>query len=401
MMNAMAKKDQSDAMRGARRSRRRRRLVVIASALAVAAGAVVWDAARVPGADPLIVKLGVWGRAHGLGFAITAYEQVRYKLNPPKVGGTATISPTTSASANPGRKLKPIAPVASGEPIPHEGVWQPVVVRSGRPVVHVAYLRPDSQHTSYLTAVMLFDHRYTRLQLHPGYEDPGEVTAFGVPDRITRDMYTSVVAAFPGGFKVSDARGGFYLNGHTAGRLQTGSASLVTYQDGRVDIGAWGSQVTMNSDVTSVRQNLKLLVDQGRVTPSAEAAVKSNWGATLDGVHYVWRTGAGVRRNGDLVFAVGDSLSARTLAHVLHAAGAVRAMQLDINPDWAAGYWFSRPKPGSTSQRPVAHKVLDFKKPLYRWFTATSRDFYSVHYVGTQDYGSTPSPSARATASVK
>lgn len=357
--------------------------MIIVVTLTVVATAVVWDAGRAPGPDPLIVKLGVWGRAHGLGFAITAYEQVRYKLSPPKVGGTATISPTAGPSANGTvvRALKPIPPVAGGPPILHEGVWQPVVVRDGVPVVHLAYLRPDSQHTSYLTAVMLFDHRRTRLQLHPGYEDPGEVKSFGVPDRITKQMYPSVVAAFPGGFKVSDARGGFYLNGHTVGRLQADSASLVTYEDGRVDIGRWGSQVTMLPHVTSVRQNLKLLVDGGKVTPSAEAAVKSNWGATLDGVHFVWRTGVGVRRDGDVVFAVGDSLSAKTLAHVLHAAGAVRAMQLDINPDWAAGYWFSSPKSGSDSDRPVAHKVLDFKKPLYRWFSTTSRDFYSVHVV--------------------
>jgi len=63
----------------------------------------------------------------------------------------------------------------------------------------------------------------------------------------------------------------------------------------------------------------------------------------------------------------------------LQAAGAVRAMQMDINPDWAAGYWFSQPKPGAASARPTAHKPLPFKKPLYRWFTATSRDFYRVH----------------------
>ncbi len=359
----------------------------MASALVLIASAVLWDAARAPGSDPLIVKLGVWGRAHGLGFAITAYEQVRYKLNPPRVGGTATISPTATPTATIESKqdLQPIPPVASGEPIPHEGVWQPVVVRAGKPLVHVAYLRPDSTHTSYLTAVMLFDHQHTRLQLHPGYEDPGDVKKFAVADRITTDMYSSVVAAFPGGFKVSDARGGFYLNGHTVGRLQAGSASLVTYRDGRVDIGEWGSRVAMSPDVTSVRQNLKLLVDHGRVTASAEAAVKSNWGATLDGVHYVWRTGVGIRADGDVVFAVGDSLSARTLAHVLHAAGAVRAMQLDINPDWAAGYWFTQPTSGSSSRRPLAHKVLDFKKPLYRWFSATSRDFYSVHFVSRTD----------------
>lgn len=135
----------------------------------------------------------------------------------------------------------------------------------------------------------------------------------------------------------------------------------------------------MSSDIESVRQNLRLLVDDAKVTKSADSAVRSSWGGTLGGAYFVWRTGIGVRADGDIVFAVGDSLSARTLARVLKAAGAVRAMQLDINPDWAAGFWFSEPTAASASRRPVPHKVLNFKKPLYRWFTATSRDFYSVH----------------------
>jgi hypothetical protein len=372
--------EKSQRKPSARRLRWRRIVVFTSGLLLLTAMSVVLIASRAPGTDPLAVKVAVWGRSHGLGFAITAYERVSYWVHPPKVGGTATISvspaPTKSGTSH---NYKPIPPVASGAPIAHEGVWQSVVTRDGSPVVQVAYVRPDSQHTSYLTAVMLMDHSRVRLQLHPGYEDPGKPTRFGVADRIRRADWPTLVAAFNSGFKLADARGGFYLNGVTAAPLREGAASLVTYKDGSMDVGAWGTDVTMRPDVTSVRQNLDLLVDKGQLTSSADAAVKSSWGATLGGTYFVWRTGIGVRKDGDIVFAVGDSLSARTLARVLHAAGAVRAMQLDINPDWAAGFWFSPPKSGAVSSRPVAHKVLAFKKPMYRWFTATSRDFYSVH----------------------
>jgi len=378
--------DKTDtAAHGTRRRGRRwlRRLAALAAVVVLAAGGVILIASRAPGTDPLAVKVAVWGRAHGLGFAITTYERAIYRLHPPKVGGTATISvtaaPTATARATTHRAARPIKPVAAGPAIAHEGVWQTVVSRDGRPVVQVAYVRPDSEHTSYLTAVMLIDHSRVRLQLHPGYEDPKSPQRFGVADRIPRADWPSLVAAFNGGFKLSDARGGFFLNGVTAAPLRAGAASLVTYADGRVDVGEWGRDLSMAEDVESVRQNLRLLVQDGKVTPSADSAVKSSWGGTLGGAYYVWRTGVGVRADGDIVFALGDSLSARTLARVLQAAGAVRAMQMDINPDWAAGYWFSQPKPGAASARPTAHKPLPFKKPLYRWFSATSRDFYSVH----------------------
>jgi len=363
-----------------------RRLMVVVLAAIVACLGVVAVASRAPGTDPLAVKVAVWGRAHGLGFAITTYERISYAIHPPKVGGSATIKVTkpTASSHHTVTEPKPITPVAGGSPIAHEGEWQSVVMRDGKPLVQVAYVRPDSQHTSYLTAVMLMDHTRVQLQLHPGYEDPGTVEKFGVPDRITKDQWPNLVAAFNGGFKISDARGGFYLNGVTKGTLRSGAASLVTYRDGSFNVGAWNTDVRMSPDVTSVRQNLRLLISDGKVTPSAAAAVKSSWGGTLGGRYFVWRTGVGIRANGDLVFAVGDSLSAKTLASVLRAAGAVRAMQLDINPDWASGYWFSKASAQSSSTRPVAHKVLKFKKPLYRWFTATSRDFYTVHLKGTR-----------------
>lgn len=381
-----AHSEQADASTSTAKEPRRRWRRFFAFTVAaglLAASAIVFIASRAPGTDPLAVKVAVWGRSHGLGFAITAYERVAYAVHPPKIGGTATIlvtpRPDASESNATAAPLTPITPVVSGTPIENEGQWQAVVSRDGHPIVHVAYLRPDSDHTSYLTAVMRFDHSRIRLQLHPGYEDPGQVTRFAVADRITRTTWPTLVAAFNGGFKISDARGGFYLNGVTSGKLRSGAASLVTYKDGSVNVGEWGTDLTMSPDVESVRQNLRLLVEGGKITKSANSAVRSSWGGTLGGAYFVWRTGIGVRADGDIVFAVGDSLSARTLAGVLKAAGAVRAMQLDINPDWAAGFWFSEPPATSKSRRPVPHKVLDFKKPLYRWFTATSRDFYSVH----------------------
>jgi hypothetical protein len=58
------------------------------------------------------------------------------------------------------------------------------------------------------------------------------------------------------------------------------------------------------------------------------------WGATLGGVPAVWRTGIGIDRAGRLLYVAAPNLTAAGLASILVRAGAVRAIELDINPEW-------------------------------------------------------------------
>ena len=63
----------------------------------------------------------------------------------------------------------------------------------------------------------------------------------------------TLVAAFNGGFLMKDAQGGYYTEGKTVYPLVTGAASLVTYADGSVTVGAWGTDVTMTASVIQSR----------------------------------------------------------------------------------------------------------------------------------------------------
>jgi hypothetical protein len=92
----------------------------------------------------------------------------------------------------------------------------------------------------------------------------------------------------------------------------------------------------------AVRQNLVPLVSGGRPTPAA-ARDWPAWGntcgsdscaASVPGVEHQWRSGVGVTADGALVYALGPDLAPLQLAQLLVRAGAVRAMELDINPDW-------------------------------------------------------------------
>ena len=141
-------------------------------------------------------------------------------------------------------------------------------------------------------------------------------------------------------------------------------------------MGAWGGSLRLGPDVVSVRQSLKLLVDNGQLAPNLDKNVESNWGATISGAFYVWRSGLGVTAQGDLVYVAGNALSVKSLASLLQQAGAVRAMQLDINIAWISYMWYS---PGTSPSDLVPTKLVAFQRPANRYFTPTSRDFFAVY----------------------
>ena len=81
----------------------------------------------------------------------------------------------------------------------------------------------------------------------------------------------------------------------------------------------------MNSSVVGVRQNLKLLVDRGKVASDANSDVMSNWGATLGGGYYVWRSGIGITKDGRVVYVYGSALNAQDLGLLLQRPARWRA----------------------------------------------------------------------------
>jgi hypothetical protein len=352
-------------------------------------GLVSWSLGRAltaPGNDPIAARLAEWGRDHGLGVLVTAAEDIQYRLHPPKVGGKpntsvlAGLGQTPSATTHlaiPGAVTvhAPLAPIASPG-LPGEGVFRTVAVVNGQPAIQVAYLRPDALHTSYLAGVAWMSGKLLRLEQHPGFADPGQLNLWSLPDTIPVTARAGLEATFNSGFKIQDSGGGYYSNGHTVGTLAPGEASLVVYRDGHTDIGAWGSGgLRLSSDVVSVRQNLKLLINNGQLSPNLASDVQSNWGATINGAYFVWRSGIGVTASGDLVYVAGDALSVSSLANLLHRAGAVRAMQLDINVAWISYMWYT---PGSGGS-PTPHKLVNFQRPVNRYYTPTSRDFFAVY----------------------
>ena len=162
-----------------------------------------------------------------------------------------------------------------------------------------------------------------------------------------------MVAAFNSAFEESYGAGGFEEGERVGWPLRRGAASAVIYRDGVTDIGRWEQTVPApGRPVEAVRQNLGLLIDAGRIPSTVDTCIKVCWGDPLHEQPIVARSGLGITPNGDLVWAAGHDLSVRALAQALASKGVVRAMELDINPRWVAGYLYAHSR-----RNPVALSI--------------------------------------------
>ncbi len=142
---------------------------------------------------------------------------------------------------------------------------------------------------------------------------------------------------------------------------------MVIYRNGRVNIGTWGAEVAMNPQVVAILQNLVPVVDHGQVAPDATYHDTRLWGATLGANTVVPRSGVGITAAGALIYVAGPALTARSLAESLQRAGAVRAMALDINPEWVTFNFYTHPNRTQPSLILPAKLYPQMQRPADRY----------------------------------
>ena len=383
-----------------RKRRRWRALIGLAAAALLVVGWSYVHALTAPGTDSMGVRSVEWLRGHGGAGVVSTVERWWYSHHQPRKGGpppavlthpasasTASAppspSPSSGASANPASAAKTqhlpappaIAPLAS-PPLPDEGVWRPGGrLVHGVPAVYTTALRPDPVHTSLATGVAWMDPTLLKSVLFAGVQLPGGAWANEAP--VPTSERPSLVAAFNSGFRLPESRGGYYNEGRTVRALVPGAASLVVDTAGRPTVGMWGRDVQMSPSVASVRQNLALIVDAGAPVAGLDQNLRGQWGATLGNRLFVWRSGAGVTRNGALVYAAGNGLSVASLARVLSAAGAVRAMELDINSEWTRFFSYDSADPANPAALTGTRLVPDMRSSPALYLEAETRDFFA------------------------
>ena len=376
-----------------RGSYRRRRLKVGVELGLVAL--LLWLAISLGGAltnpalgSSLTSRAAEWAREHGGASVVNWIENEWYSHHPPKVGGKLPagaikpVHPVSTPQASGPAHLPPPSPIQpfASPAVAGEGQWSPAGrLVGGIPAVYETTLRPDAIHTSYVVGVAWMDTKLLKATLYSGSQIPG-----GGPYPNTAPIQptaaTSLVAAFNAGFLMSAADGGYYTDGKTVLPLRSGAASFVVYSNGTSTVGEWGRDVSMAPNVVSVRQNLDLVVDNGKPVPGLNASDTTQWGATLGDAVYVWRSGLGVTSNGALVYVGGPGLNITDLANLLVRAGAVRAMELDINTDWVNFSTYEPSTPtGSASPANGTEMLSNMTGTPARFFESWwARDFITM-----------------------
>jgi hypothetical protein len=272
---------------------------------------------------------------------------------------TTTVVPTTAATTTttaPALAVAPPAPLSAGK-------WTPIgLVVRGVPALTAMLLSTGPGGPT--VGVVRIDRSVTRPVLYAGTAEPGGTW----PDQgaVPAAARPGLVAAFNAGFHTWASGGGWFAGSRAAVALRAGAASLVIRADGSATVGLWGRDASLTPDVVAVRQNLGLLVDGG-----ANLAASGYWGATLGGVRYTWRSGLGVDASGNLLYCGGPGLDGSSLAQVLIQAGAVRAMELDINPQWVSFSYYGGPGPGADLLPGMVYGPS-------HWLTGSARDFVAV-----------------------
>ncbi len=337
---------------------------------------------------------------------VTWAENVWYTWHAPPKGGKprpgaipqASRTTQTTVPAGPAHlpAPAPIAPFVT-DPLPGEGQWHPVGrTVDGIPAMYAAYLRPNTVNTSLVTGVAWMDTTLLGATLYAGSIVPSPGPPWPNQAPIPSAALSTLDAAFNSGFRMQDSQGGFYLDGMTSPGypLVPGAASFVITADGTATVGAWGTDVKMSPNVVAVRQNLALIVVNGQPVLGLDANDNHRWGNTLGGAVQVWRSGVGVTSNGALVFVAGSGLSIVDLANLLARAGAVRAMELDINTDWVNFTSFAPPPGQLASPLNGAKLTHDEVAQPSRYFAPLSRDFITM---SVRPAAASPAPGARST----
>jgi len=268
--------------------------------------------------------------------------------------------------------------IGSFKDLTDEGVWKIMQLNAfpNEGVMAYTFVRPDKDRSYALVTIAQLDMGKMKLGAVAGKKEPGGKAGNPGPGKVPQDIIDSnrLVAAFDGGFQYRDGEYGMMVGGKTYLPLQNNLGTVVGYQNGEVKIVNYTGQ-DLGTGVEFIRQNCPILIENGQLAVE-DVKNKKLWGRTFTSGIYTWRTGMGLTKNGNLLFAVGNNLTPTTLAIALKMAGAENAIQLDINPNWVRFTIFSPLGNGKYDSKPLTR---DLKNGAMAYLTGYSKDFFYVY----------------------
>lgn len=315
------------------------------------------------------------------GMFFNTSDQMRRLASPlEKPKAPQFVEPGKTNLKSSGLTLNPIKLANNFSPLPNEGVWQdyPLKLFPGQEVMAYTFVRPDPQRSYAIVTMVKLDMRQMRLGSVAGTVQPGGPAGKPGPGKVPQDIISSgkLVAAFDGGFQYMDGQYGMIVGQTTYLPLKHDLGTLVGYTDGTLKLIDYQGQ-PLGSNVAFVRQNCPMLIQNGQIAVTSPQDRKL-WGRLVIGTVgiYTWRSGLGLTKNGNLIFAVGNNLTPDTLAIALKAAGAVNAIQLDINPIWVRFNIFQPAGPGQYTSTTLTKALADGSKEYLHGY---QKDFFYVY----------------------
>lgn len=294
-------------------------------------------------------------------------------------------TPTPLASATPRPEYTPtqsvwqpidISPLGTAK---GEGIWLPYIENvHGDTVAYRTFLQPDPSRPYTLVAIVAIDLSQTRLHFVLGTIEPAAPNSPPRSGEIpkTDKVANVLLAAFNGGFKARHGQFGAMADGTLILPPRDGLGTLVIYKNGEVRLGEWGQDVTITPDVISFRQNGPLVIQNGEINPRIYNNSPQDWGYTVNDVSPTVRSGVGLSAdNRTLYYFCGPSLSMEMLAKSMQAAGAMNAIQLDINNYWVL---FVKIQPSGSKLIPEALLPRLMVARIDRYLWDSSRDYFYI-----------------------
>ena len=243
---------------------------------------------------------------------------------PTAQSGVTTASPSARRSGS----GDVVRPAIGGRTPPAGFVWTPVPTTSlGQDAAYTAH--PDAR-----TWALWMNPDLLRFRFVPGYRYP-ERSPVRAVDRRPSSWVPHLVAAFNGGFKLSDHVGGYYYAGTTEVPLRRGLAALAVGLDGAMRVVVWGRDMTSTAGQLVVRENLPPIVDHG-MSMTRPTDRLTTWGLPYRNILRTNRSALGQLSDGSLVYVYVHDAVPSQLAAALIRFGAVTGIVLDMNTGWPA-----------------------------------------------------------------
>jgi hypothetical protein len=377
-----------------RRRVRPRRVIALAACLSLIPVLISYGSMLTARSNSSLgVRTVEWLRANGARGLVDRVETLYYTLNAPAKGGPALhalphqaglgsgvpVSTGVGSRTRTRRRRRrvivrpaPITPVIHPA-LPGEGRWHRTFAGGGRqPPLLITSFRPEPAYPRLVAGVAWIDQARTSIWLYPGIQEPAVTMSSRGPEEVPTDRRHHLLATFNSAFKLADSGGGFASGGHTYATMKNGLATVLRYRDGRVGVVDWEGGAAVGRNVVYARQNLALIVNHGRLNPNLSNGPE--WGATLGNSVMVWRSGIGIDRHGNLLYAAADYMTVHSLAEILKRAGALRAMEMDINAYWPSFITYRSP-----GGHDPANLLPDMQRSPYRYLTPDDRDFFAVY----------------------